>query len=67
MTHPSASLTTIDTADLSGATGGGLFGAAWKAAKAAYGVAKPYVAGAAPFGVAAYKAHSIWGRATDDK
>jgi hypothetical protein len=60
-------LHSIDAVELSGVTGGGLFGAAWRAAKRTYHVAKPHIGNASPFAYIGYKAHSLWHRSQEQR
>jgi hypothetical protein len=66
MKHAHQELPTIELSTLSDVTGGGWIGTAWKGAKAAFKVVKPYAEHAAPFATIAQKARSIWNRAHDD-
>jgi hypothetical protein len=48
-------------------TGGGLFGAAWKAVKTAYQAVHPAVQNVSPFAYLGYKAHSLWHKITENR
>ena len=65
MNNVQPQLESIDVSALPGVTGGGLFGAAWKAAKTAYHVVKPVAQEVSPIAYVAYKAHSLWHKVTE--
>jgi hypothetical protein len=63
---PTPAIEAIDPSALGGVTGGGLFGAAFKAVKGAYHFAKPIVQDVSPFAYVAYKANSLWHKVTNN-
>jgi hypothetical protein len=67
MTQSSHAIEPIELTALSEVTGGGLFGAAWKAAKATYHAVQPVIDHASPFAYVGYKAHSLWHKITENR
>jgi hypothetical protein len=67
MTRPTHAIEAIDPTALSAVTGGGLFGAAWKAVKATYHVVHPAIENVSPFAYLGYKAHSLWHKITEKR
>jgi hypothetical protein len=67
MTQPTQAIEAIDATALAAVSGGGLFGAAWKAVKATYDVVHPAVEHVSPFAYLGYKAHSLWHKITEKR
>lgn len=67
MTESPQPIEAIDPAALSAVTGGGLFGAAWKAVKTAYHAVQPVIHNVSPFAYLGYKANSVWHKITDNR
>jgi hypothetical protein len=57
----------LEAAELTSVTGGGLLGTAWRGLKGAYHAAKPVIHDAAPFLSTVFRGHTIWHRTRDDR